>query len=131
MVVWGLENSEGFATSSSNDYEDSEGEPVGLICFWAEKALANSCIKGDWSDYKLVEVSLSDFIENWCVGMSGDELMVGTSFDANMFGFEVDPLDLIIDLSRELKNQGKEIELQKYRQLDDLVNEIINIKGAS
>ncbi|GHN03196.1 hypothetical protein WSM22_46850 [Cytophagales bacterium WSM2-2] len=129
-VVWGLESSEGFATSSSNGYEDSEGEPVGLICFWSERALAKSCMKDDWSDYKLVEVSLGDFIENWCVGMSGDDLMVGTNFDSNMFGFEADPLDVIIELSKELNNQGKGIELQKYKLLDDLVNEIINIKSA-
>lgn len=129
-VVWGLESSEGFATSSSNEFEDSEGEPVALICFWSESALAKSCIKGDWSDYQLVEVSLADFIENWCVGMSGDDLMVGTNFDSNMFGYEADPLDLVIDLSKELSNQGKGIELQKYEKLEDLVNEIINLKSA-
>jgi hypothetical protein len=130
LVVCGLESNEGFATSSSNDYEDSEGEPVGLICFWSESALAKSCLKDDWSDYKLVEISLGDFIENWCVGMSGDDLMVGTNFDSNMFGFEADPLDVIIELTNELNNQGKEIELQKYDRLDDLVNEIGNIRRA-
>ena len=126
-VVWGLENNEGLATSSSDEYEDNDGEPIGLICFWSEKALANSCAKDDWNDYEPVEIMLSDFIENWCIGMSNDGLLIGSNFDQNMFGHEVDPLKLIVDLSKELTNQEKEIKLEKYHHISELTDEIENI----
>jgi Protein of unknown function (DUF2750). len=126
-IVWGLENAEGFATTSSNDFEDENEEPLGLICFWSEKALAKGCAKEEWKGYEPVEIQLSEFIENWCIGMANDNLMVGSNFDLNMFGFEIDPLELIVELGKELKEQEKEIKMQKYKHLDDLVNEVEKI----
>ena len=94
-IIYGLKNSQGFATSSANKFEDDNGNPIMIICFWAEKALAKSCVKNEWNDYKPCEISLPDFIENWCIGMENDGLIIGTQFDQNMFGFEVEPLELI------------------------------------
>ena len=123
-LVYGLENQKGFATSSSIHYEDEEGEPVVIICFWAEKSLAKSCIKEGWADYDISEVSLSDFIENWCVGMDYDGLLIGTEFDQNMFGYETEPLDLILDLCTELKSVGKDLDFQKFEGISDLENQV-------
>lgn len=126
-IVWGLENAEGFATTSSNDFEDDNEEPLGLICFWSERALAKGCAKYEWKDYEPVEIQLGEFIESWCIGMANDNLMVGSNFDQNMFGFEIDPLELVVDLDKELKTLGKEIRLQKYQRMNDLVNEVKKI----
>jgi hypothetical protein len=126
-MVWGLENAEGVATTSSNDFEDENEEPLELICFWSEKALAKGCAKEEWKGYKTVEIKLSDFIENWCIGMANDNLMAGSDFDQNLFGFEIDPLELIVDLDNELKLLGKAIRLQNYQRMDDLVNEVKKI----
>tara|TARA_R110000850_G_C9691902_1_gene439105 strand:+ start:29 stop:484 length:456 start_codon:yes stop_codon:yes gene_type:complete len=123
-IVYGLENQEGFATSSSIHYEDEEGKPVEIICFWAEKSLAKSCIKDGWADYEISKVSLSDFLENWCIGMDNDGLLVGTEFDQNMFGFETEPLNLILDLCSELKSMGKDLELQKFQGISDLESQV-------
>ncbi|WP_036155360.1 DUF2750 domain-containing protein [Maribacter forsetii] len=128
-TVYGLKNKKGFATSSSFHYDDEDGEPVGMICFWAEKARAKSCIKDGWRNYEPTEISLSEFMENWCVGMENDGLLVGTQFDQNMFGFEAAPLKLIIDLSTELKSIGKDLIFRKFKGIEDLetqVKEIMN-----
>ncbi|NER11758.1 Protein of unknown function [Muriicola jejuensis] len=123
-VVYGLEDHLGFATSSSVHYEDEEGKAVQIICFWAEKTLAKSCIKDSWAEYKVSEIPLTDFIENWCIGMGNDGLLVGTQFDKNMFGFEVDPFELIIDLTTELKSQGKDLNLLKFNGISDLEKQV-------
>ena len=123
-IVFGLENKEGFATSSSIHYEDEEGEPIEIICFWAEKSLAKSCIKEGWVDYELSEMPLSDFMENWCVGMDNDGLLIGTEFDQNMFGYETEPLDLILDLCTELKSLGKDLDFQKFEGISDFENQV-------
>ena len=125
-IVYGLESEEGFATSSSNEFDDENGEPVGIICFWSEKALANSCIKNGWIDYNVAEIPLSELIENWCVGMNNDGLLVGTNFDQNMFGFEIEPLELILELVKELKAINSNIVFQKFENLIDLETQIIN-----
>lgn len=123
-IVFGLENQDGFASSSSNHYEDEDENPVGIICFWAERALAQSCIEQNWSDYKTVEIPLAEFMENWCVGMANDELLVGTEFDRNLFGYEADPLELILELSAELTSLGKDLHFHKYNGLADLTRQV-------
>lgn len=119
-IVYGLKDKKGFATSSSVHYDDENGEPVGIICFWAEKARAKSCVKDEWKSYEPTEIPLSEFMENWCVGMENDGLLIGTQFDQNMFGFEVEPLELIIDLLAELKLTGKDLILKKTNIIDFL-----------
>lgn len=126
-IVYGLKNNKGYATSSSVHYEDDNEEPIGIICFWAEKALAKSCIKDGWAAYKVVEISLNDFMENWCVGMANDGLLVGTEFDQNMFGFEAEPLELILDLTTELKSVGKELNFKKFKGLSDLEKQVKSV----
>ena len=126
-IVYGLENKEGFATSSSMEHEDENGDPIVIICFWAEEALAKSCITEDWSNYRISPISLSDFLENWCVGMENDGLLVGTEFDQNMFGHEVNPLELILELLKELKSKGKDLSLNKFEGISDLEKQVKNI----
>lgn len=126
-IVFSLESEEGFATSSSNELDDEDGNVVPIVCFWSEKALANSCKKDAWENYRLVEISLSEFVEDWCVGLYNDEILAGTNFDSRMFGYETDPLDLILELIEELKANQIEIELRKYKDIRDLENQVREI----
>lgn len=123
-IVYGLENVDGFATSSSVQYENENEEPLGIICFWAEKSLAKFCAKDDWADYQITEIPLSDFMENWCIGMRNDGLLIGTEFDQNMFGFESEPFEIIIELITELKGKGKNLNLKKFDGLFDFEKQI-------
>lgn len=123
-IVYGLENEEGFATSASNEFEDEDGEPVEMICFWSEKAYAEACTKEGWSDFNIAEISLADFIENWCVGMHNDELLAGTDFDSNLFGTEAEPLTIILQIIEELKSTGKTITLESYANIEELENQV-------
>jgi len=127
-VVYSLENEEGFATSYSNEYEHEDGEPVEIICFWSEKADAEACAKDAWEGYKLAELTLEDFIENWCSGMYEDNLLVGTAFDSNMFGQETEPLELILQILNEAEKAGVALSLEKYEstvELREIVKDLI------
>jgi hypothetical protein len=127
-VVFGLENDEGSASSSSEEYEDESGVPIELICFWSDAARATSCTAEAWKGYRLVEIPLGEFIENWCVGMSNEGLLVGINFGDDLSGAEMEPLDLIVEVAKELKSRNKEITLANYGKLDDLVTEIRNLE---
>jgi Protein of unknown function (DUF2750) len=129
-IVYGLECEDGFATSSSNEFEDDNGEPLGIICFWSDKVLARSCKKNDWKDYEVTEIDLNTFIENWCIGLDNDGLLVGTNFDQNMFGFEIEGYELILELIHELKTNNIILDFQKFKNLNDLeiqLNAIIKL----
>ena len=118
-IVWGLKSDEGYATSSSNDYEDNQGEPIVLICFWSNKKLANVCGRKYWKEYKPQEIELTAFLENWCVGMYNENSMAGTNFDWNLFGQENDTLELALEIIDELKKKKKTLAFRKFECLQD------------
>ena len=45
--VWGLSEGDIWATSSSNEYEDTE-----VILFWSDAESANACAADEWANYK-------------------------------------------------------------------------------
>jgi len=127
-TVWGLENEDGFAMSSSSEFEDDDGEAIELMCFWSEKQLADACAKDEWKAYKTVQVELGDFLEHWCVGMANDGLIIGVDLDTELTGYEIDPLDLILEISDQLGEKGKALKLKDYKSLDALVEEIESLE---
>lgn len=126
-IVYALKNNEGYATSASNILEDDEGNPVEIICFWSDISIAKSCIENEWNEYEVYELDLSDFLENWCVGMSNDGLLIGTNFDKNLFGYEIEPLDLVLEIISELNTFDRQIELKKFNGIQDLEYQIKSI----
>lgn len=128
-IIYGLKNKNGFATSSSTLYEDNNGNPIGMLCFWAEKVRAKSCAKDEWKKYNVVEIPLAEFMENWCIGMANDGLLIGTQFDLNLFGYEIEPLDLILELTTELKSTGKDLTFRKFGGIADLENQVKKVLG--
>ncbi|TWP30186.1 DUF2750 domain-containing protein [Apibacter muscae] len=121
--LYALENNKGYATSYSNRVEDENGDPIEMICFWSDESLAKSCIEKEWRDYQVSPLLLSEFLENWCVGMCNDGLMVGIDFDKNLFGDEIEPLKLILDILSLLIDLNKNISFKKYRDINELYNQ--------
>lgn len=123
-IVYGLESEEGFAISGSMDYDDEKGEPVEVICFWSEEAAAASCAKEDWANYQVVEIPLAEFMENWCIEMNNDGLLAGIDFNEDLNGSEMEPLELALELVKELKSGNKTIAFETYDSLADLEKQI-------
>ena len=126
-MVWALEKEDGFATASSINFEDEEGEPAEVLCFWSSKELAQACSKDDWEGYTPIEIPLTDFIENWCIGMDNDLIMAGIEFDDELAGNEEDPLELILEINEVLQKLNKKIQLQNYKSMSDLADEVTKI----
>lgn len=120
-TVWALESEEGWATSSSNEFENVEVFP-----FWSDKAYAKALAKEEWSHYQPSVMPLSEFLENWLIGMHNDGLLVGTNWDANAFGQENEPLELALEIIRELKARNKALNFTKYDGLKDYESQIRN-----
>lgn len=123
-IVYGLESEEGFAISGSMDYDDENGEPVEVICFWSEEAAAASCAREDWANYQVVEIPLGEFMENWCIEMNNDGLLAGIDFNENLNGSEIEPLELALELVKGLKSVNKTVAFETYSSLADLEKQI-------
>ena len=123
-IVYALKDEKGYATSYSSEIEYEDGDPVQIICFWSDAARAKSCIENEWNQYEASSIPLNEFLENWCLGMNSDGLIVGTNFDNNLFGYEAEPLELILDIITELRSTGKTVELRKFENMEDLENQI-------
>lgn len=123
-AVWGLESDEGFATSNSNDFVDAA-----IIPFWSDKAYATALIKEDWKHYKPTSMPLADFIEDWLIGMYNDGLLVGTNWDANLFGKEIEPLELALEIADQGIAKGKSLSLKKYKDIIDYQKQVRKTLG--
>ncbi|MEG0925208.1 DUF2750 domain-containing protein [Chryseobacterium sp.] len=126
-TVYALKDEKGYATSYSNEIEDENGEPVQIVCFWSDAARAKSCVDQEWNHYEISSISLREFIENWCLGMNSDGIIVGTNFDSHLFGYEAEPLEVIMDSIKELRTTGKSLELRKFENMEDLESQIREI----
>ncbi len=56
--------------------------------------------------------------------MENDGILIGTEFDQNLFGFEAEPLEMILDLSAELNSIKKDLNFKKFDGISDLENKV-------
>ncbi len=122
--VWGLEGEEGLAISSSSNNEEQD-----VIPFWSDEALARSVAAGDWANFKPASMSLAEFLENWLVGMHNDEVLVGTNWNMDLSGVEMEPLALALDLATNAAAYGKEIEFSNYKDIQDFLRQVREASG--
>jgi len=95
-IVWGLKSDKGWAVCESNEYEDTDVYP-----FWSDEAEARVHCSDDWAHFLPSSLPLDVFIDTWLAGMSEDGVLVGTNWDADLSGLEVEPDDLARELLGE------------------------------
>jgi hypothetical protein len=126
QTVWALKSKEGYATADSNEFEDVE-----VIPFWSDKAYANVLAKDEWESFEPSSIPLSEFLEDWLVGMNNDGMMIGTNWDQNLFGKEIEPLDLALEISTILVNEGTKIDLEKFKDINEYHNQVRKALGIN
>lgn len=124
-LVWGLTKTDTWATSSSSEFEDTE-----VILFWADEEGATACAEDEWASYSPESISLVEFLENWCVGMYGDELLVGANWDKNLIGKEAEPLVVALDVVTQLKAANKTLEFTQYDSQQEFEEQVIEALEA-
>ncbi|ELH0894207.1 DUF2750 domain-containing protein [Vibrio fluvialis] len=88
-LVWGLRNEEGWLSCESTEFEDSEVMP-----FWSSKEDAQLHNVEEWADFEVLEIPLDIFVEDWLITLGEDGVLVGTNWNANLDGKEVEPSEL-------------------------------------
>lgn len=95
--VWALKSADGWActASSADGTEDRSVMP-----FWSDRAYAKQCAKDDWSDYEPTPIPLELFVGQWLPGMAADSCLVGTNWNAQLCGHEIEPSELRQEIER-------------------------------
>ncbi|MHA6248022.1 DUF2750 domain-containing protein [Pontibacter sp. CAU 1760] len=119
-AVWGLTKDETWATS--NSAEDAENE---VILFWSTQEGAAACSEDEWENYVTEKISLVEFLENWCVGMYGDGLLLGADWGADLSGKEAEPLAVAYDVIKELKANNKKLDFEQYESQDEFEEQVV------
>ncbi len=121
-LVWGLYCEEGWANADSHEFDE-----VVVYPFWSAKNLASVCSVEEWRVFQPASLHLAEFLENWCVGMYREYIMVGVNWEADLFGKEIEPLELAFLLLDELKVKGKELKFSMYKsqhEFETLLREV-------
>lgn len=113
-----------YANCTSNEFQGDDGKFCEVVVFFSSEALARACVTQEWSNHKICGFDLAEFLESWCAALSHSNAVVGADFDASLYGFEADALDVVLDVIDELRAQNKSIELQEYDSLDDLYSAV-------
>ena len=92
-TVWGLKSPSGWAVCESGEYEDTDVYP-----FWSDEAEAQIHCSDEWAHFLPASLPLDVFIDTWLAGMSEDGVLVGTNWDSDLSGVEVEPDDLAREL---------------------------------
>jgi len=115
--VYSIDNEEGIASASIEQSDSDLATANELLFFWSEKRLAQVHCLGEWADYTPKEISLADFLENWCIGMHSDKMLVGTNFDKDLIGYELAPLELVLGILTKLKKAGDSLSFSRYESM--------------
>lgn len=108
-----------FAECPSESYNNDLGEPESVYCFWDTAEAAHACQQEEWANYQIVEMNLADFMYETLIEMDGDQHLVGVSFDAELRGVEIEPIELLADLLDEIKRCGLDKSFEEFEELQN------------
>jgi len=94
--VWGLttrDEEDAWAICPSALYEETDVMP-----FWSTEKLADAHCIDDWQIYRPAAIALEEFLQDWLPGLHEDDSLVGTNWDMELAGLEVEPADLAEEL---------------------------------
>ena len=99
QTLYTLVSDEGdIAECPSTEYEEDDGEPVPVFCVWHDRAQAEACKVEEWADYQLEALPLDFFMHEWLVSMDQDAVLLGVDFDSELYGLEIEPVEVLADL---------------------------------
>ncbi|CAH0539732.1 DUF2750 domain-containing protein [Vibrio marisflavi] len=89
QLVWGLKNEDGWLSCESTEFENSEVMP-----FWSSKEDASMHAVEEWDEFEVLEIPLDIFVEDWLLTLAEDGVLIGTNWNAQLDGKEVEPEEL-------------------------------------
>lgn len=93
-VVYVLADGEDLLVVESVEFEDTDVMP-----FWSSEEAARAHCSDEWAVYKPEAIPLDVFCDGWLKEMYDDGVLIGTNWDEDLNGPEVEPRELLEALS--------------------------------
>ncbi len=93
-VLWGLQYGEDWVVCDSNHFAETDVLPL-----WSTEEAARAHCVEEWADYQPVAIDLETFFEEWVNDLGEDGVLIGTNWNDDLDGMEIDPLELAKDLA--------------------------------
>ncbi len=93
--VWVLAHGEDLLVVESVEFEDTDVMP-----FWSNEAAAQAHCNEEWVEYKPEAIPLDIFCDGWLKEMYDDGVLIGTNWDSELNGPEVEPREILEALSQ-------------------------------
>lgn len=123
-IVYVLEDKNGIASLPSIFFNDDNKTAVPVICFWSDHKEARTASNLHWKHCNLSEICLVSFIEDWLINLYNESLIAGLNFNEELDGYEIDPLDLMLAVLREIKKQNLSVEFEYFKNIDDIEKQL-------
>lgn len=121
--VWVLERSDepgSWATSSCAMLDEHEEEiDVPVVPVWSDRAYAQRCAKDAWAGYVPRAIPLDRFVEGVLRDMHEKDVMVGTNWNGDLIGHDLEPIELAQQLYATLEAAGLLVEEDAPDEDDD------------
>lgn len=127
--VYVLMSDEGYAFSETIFIDDDNGDVIDKMLFWSNIKAVEACRIGDWSDHNIEEIDLVTFLEQWCVSLKNDDLIIGTNPTHDMVSYEIDPLDLVLEIIEQLRKENIPIKLKQFESVAELEKQAKRVLG--
>lgn len=123
-----LQSEEGFAITFSEEFEYEDESQLEVICFWSSTEKAEQAKQNQWQNHQIETLNLTDFIEQWLIGMFEEVSLAAINFDAEGKGDEIVPLDLLLDIANYGIKNNTNLKFQHFKSFKDLREQIIELK---
>lgn len=123
-VVWYLRSETGTACCDSNaEVDDDEEEPATVLLFFSDQAYAKRAQSKGFPAHRPASISLFDFMYRWLPGMSGDGVLAGPNWAADLSGLELDPFELRQAIESAMSPEHLKRHEAMYRELSGASHE--------
>mgnify|MGYP003403049839 CR=1 FL=1 len=122
--IFALKDDTTYASVESLYEQDDDGEPIEAMCIWSTLEKAKENLIDDWSTYQIEEITINDFIENWCLGIFNDGLVFSLNLNLDGDTQEAQPLDLAYKIAQYTYLEKLEIKLNKFQDISEFIEKI-------
>lgn len=124
-AVFALSNGENYASIESQFEDDEEGLPIEVMCIWSSETATKELQKEEWAEYQIEQISLQDFLEDWCIGIFNDGLAFCLDVNEDDEPYEVQPLDLAYQIAKLISNNENKFPLKGYENIQEYIRTIL------
>lgn len=78
-----------------------------VVPVWSARQGAQDCANGPWADYAPQRISLDDFIELALQGLHEQGVLVGTNWNADLHGHDLDAAELAHELAEVMASPSR------------------------